>query len=46
MAAASIRPQVVDDSCDGVEPDTGQSCVLGDHRGHHRAEDGTEWLDD
>ncbi|MEU0095772.1 hypothetical protein [Kribbella sp. NPDC006257] len=33
-------------TCDGVHPDTGLHCVLGEHRGPHRAVDGSEWLDD
>ncbi|HEY0475351.1 MAG TPA: hypothetical protein VGD34_26960 [Kribbella sp.] len=32
--------------CDGVHPDTGLHCILGDHKGFHLAADGTEWLDD
>ncbi|WP_281388842.1 hypothetical protein [Kribbella qitaiheensis] len=33
-------------TCDGVHPDTGLGCVLGEHRGYHCAVDGAEWLDD
>lgn len=32
--------------CDGRNPNTGQPCLLGYHRGPHRDEAGTEWLDD
>ncbi|GAA1593283.1 hypothetical protein GCM10009789_54140 [Kribbella sancticallisti] len=32
--------------CDGKNPTTGRTCVLGYHRGNHRDETGTEWLDD
>jgi len=34
------------DTCDGVHPETGKPCVLGDHKGYHRTADGAEWLDD
>lgn len=35
------------DDCDGVNPKTGQRCVLAEtHRGHHVPRDGEEpWLD-
>jgi hypothetical protein len=31
--------------CDGENPLTGRSCVLGHHRGRHRDEAGAHWLD-
>ncbi|MDX3004485.1 hypothetical protein PWY87_22545 [Kribbella solani] len=31
--------------CDGRNPSTGRSCMLGYHRGCHRDADGVEWLD-
>lgn len=37
---------VSDNDCDGVNPRTGESCVLGDHKGYHRDSAGNEWLDD
>lgn len=33
-------------TCDGVHPATGKHCVLGEHKGYHQADDGTEWLSD
>jgi len=35
-----------DIECDGKNPATGRSCILGHHKGFHRDESGTEWLDD
>jgi hypothetical protein len=32
--------------CDGVQPETGRTCMLGLHKGFHAAEDGSRWLDD
>lgn len=32
--------------CDGRHPITSQVCVIGYHRGPHRAEDDRQWLDD
>ncbi len=32
--------------CDAIHPVSGSPCVLGEHKGYHRAADGTEWLDD
>jgi hypothetical protein len=32
--------------CDGKNPATGRSCVLGHHNGFHRDELDAEWLDD
>lgn len=34
-----------DIDCDGENPQTGRSCILGHHRGYHRDETGAEWLD-
>lgn len=34
-----------DFECDGRHPASGQPCLMGDHRGHHRDEFGAEWLD-
>jgi hypothetical protein len=34
------------DVCDGLHPNTGMPCVLGDHKGYHRTADGAEWLDE
>jgi hypothetical protein len=35
-----------EDTCDGVHPESGQRCKLGDHMGYHQSEDGCQWLDD
>ncbi|MFF0341251.1 hypothetical protein [Kribbella sp. NPDC004875] len=32
--------------CDGRNPRTDDACILGYHRGPHRDEAGTDWLDD
>jgi hypothetical protein len=45
-ATSSVGDWVVADVCDGAHPDTTERCVLGVHKGYHRAGDGTEWLDD
>ncbi|GAA3077675.1 hypothetical protein JOF29_005165 [Kribbella aluminosa] len=34
-----------DIDCDGENPTTGRSCILGHHQGYHRDETGAEWLD-
>ena len=34
------------DICDGLHPNTGMPCVLGDHKGYHRTADGAKWLDE
>jgi hypothetical protein len=34
------------DVCDGIHPNTGMPCILGDHKGYHRTADGAEWLDE
>jgi hypothetical protein len=33
-------------TCDGSHPETGEHCILGDHRGYHQTEAGIQWLDD
>lgn len=33
-------------ACDGSHPETDKRCILGDHKGQHQAEDGSQWLDD
>jgi hypothetical protein len=35
---------IAEDTCDGVDPETHEVCVLGEHKGYHRTADGTEWL--
>ncbi|TDO45672.1 hypothetical protein EV651_12861 [Kribbella sp. VKM Ac-2571] len=35
-----------DFDCDGKNPTSGRSCILGHHQGYHRDETGAEWLDD
>lgn len=37
---------MTDEPCDGVNPDSGLPCVLGQHRGPHEDEQGQQWLDD
>lgn len=32
--------------CDGKNPTTGRTCVLGHHQGYHRDDAGAEWLDE
>ncbi|WP_405063834.1 hypothetical protein OG474_19900 [Kribbella sp. NBC_01505] len=32
--------------CDGLHPNTGMPCILGNHKGYHRTADGAEWLDE
>jgi hypothetical protein len=40
-----LKP-ITEDTCDGVHPETGQVCELGDHRGYHQSADGALWLSD
>jgi hypothetical protein len=39
----TLRPAA---RCDGENPMTGQPCISGWHKGHHRDANGAEWLDD
>jgi hypothetical protein len=45
-AGRPILRVVQDIGCDGENPQTGRSCILGHHHGYHRDETGAEWLDD
>ena len=32
---------VVEDTCDGLHPETGEACVLGEHKGFHESASGS-----
>lgn len=34
------------DRRDGIPPTPGRPCVSSEHKGYHRAADGSEWLDE